>query len=617
MCGILAWAGKDPKNFDKMKFNILGVLNETRGKDSCGVTVDGEIHIGIDSNKLYRDFIANKGFPSPVTNPVVIGHTRASTVGLKNEANAHPFGFGDLNDGYEFVGVHNGTLLNHRDLAVNYDVNLSEKLDVNSALTHRMKIDSELLLECIYKSKSFKVLNEYNGAAALMFTNINEPNVLYCYHGASYLKTYTEDGEFEERPLFYWQEGKNSMYISSQKEGLQAIGGLEKDIEIFPHNRVYKIVDGVLDRTATVVVDREGRYQNEASSPKKKSYTPYKRNNSLSNHRSSCNSRVATNQHQLDVYNETKSKNGDKASNAKHNIYNEKPLFDQKITKEKIIFQNMRYRRNGHLLNGCYIYIKNYGFMFIGANAEEGKETFKSFINKTFTEKNFPLVSESFTDKNHIPLNFENPDSINIIDHIEFMYEGVHIKTLHDYYACLDMENNGRKFDWMALSACSKHPTINISVKKKSFEHQLIYFNNELYTGTISPLGSNKIYDIKRGNCVEIKPSRMVLKKSELSKLKDNKTSKVIPINNADDIKLLENVEKTLIENETNILKDEEKKLLYNTLERIFNKDFQNIPAEIKDLEKFKDNPVALKAIKLLENYTSGISEIIGVEEDN
>lgn len=53
MCGIFGYAGKNPKTFNKAKFDILGLYNNSRGGDSCGVTTDGEIYYGLRTSKNY------------------------------------------------------------------------------------------------------------------------------------------------------------------------------------------------------------------------------------------------------------------------------------------------------------------------------------------------------------------------------------------------------------------------------------------------------------------------------------------------------------------------------------------------------------------------------------
>ena len=79
MCGIFAWSGKDPKKFNKDKFDKLGIFNIDRGKDSCGVSFDGEVYYGLNTEKLYSKFIVNREI-KPLKYPVVIGHTRQASI---------------------------------------------------------------------------------------------------------------------------------------------------------------------------------------------------------------------------------------------------------------------------------------------------------------------------------------------------------------------------------------------------------------------------------------------------------------------------------------------------------------------------------------------------------
>ena len=170
MCGLFGWVGKHPKTFDKAKFDILGILNEARGKHSCGMSIDNEIVIGVDKNKLFRDWLASVNYSPPEKIPVVLGHTRQATYGAHTIDNAHPFGFPNDKEEYDFIGVHNGSLLNHTDLAENRDI----PVKVKKGKGERVKIDSEILLECLFKDKNFKVLSQYDGAAALLFYNTKE-----------------------------------------------------------------------------------------------------------------------------------------------------------------------------------------------------------------------------------------------------------------------------------------------------------------------------------------------------------------------------------------------------------------------------------------------------------
>jgi len=186
-CGIFGQFTKNINAISVPEFNILGIYNIVRGKNSCGVTFDGDIHHGINSDKLYIDFIKNRNL-KPKLFPSIIGHTRQASPGnVISLDNSHPFGFGQLpnNGGYAFVGVHNGTLKNHEDLAANYNIEVKVPGAFTTPYNTRTKIDSEILLEIIYQEQNFKVLSEYVGAAALVWQWTEQPNKVYLFSGAS------------------------------------------------------------------------------------------------------------------------------------------------------------------------------------------------------------------------------------------------------------------------------------------------------------------------------------------------------------------------------------------------------------------------------------------------
>jgi len=234
-CGLFGAAADDVNKINIDKVKILGIFNDIRGGHSCGISVDGDIILGTYKNKLFKDFITEHTIVQPDTLPVILGHTRKATGGLHNEDNAHPFGFGVNGDFYDFIGTHNGSLNNEKELAEMYDI-LDNETTI-SKFNHkniRYKIDSEILLEIIYK-KGFSVLKDYNGAAALALYNTKKPNTIYLYHGAS-KKTLYNDEQVEERPLFYYQESENVVYYSSIKESLEAINDTNGEIKAFDHN---------------------------------------------------------------------------------------------------------------------------------------------------------------------------------------------------------------------------------------------------------------------------------------------------------------------------------------------------------------------------------------------
>ncbi len=112
MCGIFGYATTTPIPRLWQITMHLALLNESRGKDSWGVT-DGVNIIkdsGPISKELYKIPFGKRG--------TMIGHTRASTVGASTKANAHPFQF--EHDGHKIIGVHNGGVANHAEMNKKY-----------------------------------------------------------------------------------------------------------------------------------------------------------------------------------------------------------------------------------------------------------------------------------------------------------------------------------------------------------------------------------------------------------------------------------------------------------------------------------------------------------------
>jgi glucosamine 6-phosphate synthetase-like amidotransferase/phosphosugar isomerase protein len=53
MCGIWGIIKTKKSRFNKQLFNILGTHNDSRGGDSCGIFIDGNVEYGVNTLKLY------------------------------------------------------------------------------------------------------------------------------------------------------------------------------------------------------------------------------------------------------------------------------------------------------------------------------------------------------------------------------------------------------------------------------------------------------------------------------------------------------------------------------------------------------------------------------------
>lgn len=200
-CGLLGFSGEIPFSPDKIK--LLMLYNQTRGEDSCGYYNHKE-HI----DPLHR-ITKRRGKASETIIPdskiaptnLLIGHTRKATCGLGDKGkvnNAHPFLIGN------WVGAHNGVLSNLNALIKEYGFDSGD-----------IEVDSQIFIEYINAFNNFEILKDFDGSAALLFTDVsNNFDTLYAYKNS-------------KRPLYrglFKKGDKKGMYLSSIKESLQAIG---------------------------------------------------------------------------------------------------------------------------------------------------------------------------------------------------------------------------------------------------------------------------------------------------------------------------------------------------------------------------------------------------------
>lgn len=255
MCGIFGYSGNKP---DILKIKILGLYNQSRGTDACGLFLNNEVIHGNGPDKMFEDFISNVQLPNLKKNQTILGHTRKASSGGVNVNFTHPYAITDDKNKVELVGVHNGTLYNYEELGTEYGINTTNLNDSKTLFT-------------ILSKNHLDVLEKYKGNAALLMTKPSEPNTLYVFKGGSeelyhqvthlpdiyndnWQEQYGEDFYTHElnpnnkirgeRPLYFYQESDNSIYFSSIESSLFAIGGTDQTVFPVPVNTFLKITNG-------------------------------------------------------------------------------------------------------------------------------------------------------------------------------------------------------------------------------------------------------------------------------------------------------------------------------------------------------------------------------------
>lgn len=210
MCGLFGFIGKEKTEFNKLLLCNLGIHNDTRGGDSCGLFIDGDVEYGVDDKKKFDSFYkTSKLFNKTKKAQIIIGHDRKTSVGVTSLENAQPVVITNDNDEVDFVLIHNGTISNYEDLRDKYLTNAEGYTD------------SQVMAYIIY-FWGYDVLSEYIGTGAFVTVDYRQNKerkpVVHIFKGAS--KKYKTSNTDEERPLFLLKD-TNGYWFSSLKEHLE------------------------------------------------------------------------------------------------------------------------------------------------------------------------------------------------------------------------------------------------------------------------------------------------------------------------------------------------------------------------------------------------------------
>lgn len=252
MCGIFGWHGNNPRTYNPYKIAILGLLNDSRGGDGCGLSVNGQIQKSAGKIEKFSEFLSEEVYNFLLSNKenTVLGHARKTSIGLSNLQNTHPFGHGEYKDGYEVILTHNGTIHNYTDLAQKYEIDIEGGTD------------SYMLSKFLHEDfdKFLKILSEYNGAAAIAAYD-RVKNVFIVFKGESKKWESAQTTE-EERPLHLAYVDKSNFYYSSEEKHLIAAGFPKEKIINLKTNTVFVFQNGNL--ISKYEVDRSKAIQNKA-----------------------------------------------------------------------------------------------------------------------------------------------------------------------------------------------------------------------------------------------------------------------------------------------------------------------------------------------------------------
>lgn len=251
MCGIAGYIGN---NFNKYKFNTLGLYNDSRGGDSCGIFINNDgvnsVYYGHDKTKLYKNFVELGGLKDVnLESPnFALLHCRKASVGGISLATAQPVVIRNAQNEVVFAMIHNGTLVNYKDLANKYSVEFE--------LT---ETDSQIFCKTVYAA-GYGVLAEYDGAGAFVFWDSRDgDDTIKIFKGAS--QFYEDDNNlYIERPL-YCMSQEDSFWFSSMEESLNFINDENVKVENVAHNKLITIKNGNI--ISEIPIDRSKRKQSE------------------------------------------------------------------------------------------------------------------------------------------------------------------------------------------------------------------------------------------------------------------------------------------------------------------------------------------------------------------
>ena len=207
MCGIAGYLSTSQEVDPRLTVAaaLLGLHMRERGKHSWGITDGHEI-------KKYRGDIMESYAGQFTGSRELLLHTRHATTGAQTEENSHPF----LIDGA--IGVHNGMMYNHKEIAEKYNITY--------------QVDSEVLLNRII---NYGDISEIEAYGAVVFF---QEGILHIgkFNGGQMSLAKTDFG-------WMWASTADALKTSLRMSGLMGTAQYEVKLK---EGRLYKLVGDTL-----------------------------------------------------------------------------------------------------------------------------------------------------------------------------------------------------------------------------------------------------------------------------------------------------------------------------------------------------------------------------------
>lgn len=497
-CGLVGFCPNGTGKANISYLQLIATFNASRGTDSCGVFINNNIEKGIDKYSDIRDYMMNNriAYKTNCKNKVVLMHARKSTRGLSTYNNAHPFEIYDENTESSLVGIHNGTITNCFDLAKKY----------KTPYTYN-DVDSKFIFTVLQDTKNYEVLADYEGAAALIFTYKEEPNVLYVFKGAS--KQFKHSEIAEERPLFFLTKPEG-IYISSMIEPLYIINNGRNDelVQKFSSNMVIRIENNTLKNVSDI--DRSKPYSHPVA----------KYASALPVHPRSTYAGGDSIGFQMQMYSEMEDEEnrrifqGD-GGNEKPNKYKLRvyPITNSAIYSEVttakdhavVVDDTVYYLAGRYLIFNKY---KNY------TKRATGLDSTIQMINECYLHGWHYVWMDHY---DNYKVSVQRPDSryAKNIFHC-FFFKGIHISygRIKEFHSkgmsskLLDLQNKNLEEFYRQLSSYSEYPILkNYHEFRRDSETDVeYYYRGRAYSGSavFNPPFCFRSYEFREGNVVEI-----------------------------------------------------------------------------------------------------------------